>query len=481
MKTALLLVISAAILLLADVRTASACSCFRPGLLESYAGAKTVIVGRAVSVEKSDDPERFIYGVRSTKFVVEKVFKGKLSPGAEMIFEQGGGGNCIWTFSEKSIGHRFLFYLTDDDVNRQRWSASICGRSNDSKFAAADLLYLENMARVRGKTRLFGTLRFRQDSAREDEEPINYALDGKRVRIAGEKKTCELFTNRDGVYEIYDLPAGKYQVEPEVPSGWKIERFGRENGEDSRSFTIIVSDGGLSELDFRYVVDNTIRGRVLDPAGNGLKDVCVHLLPAQGKRNRYFYGSDCTDKDGMYQINEIPPGSYIIVANEDGKISSSEPFRTLYYPNVFDREKAAAISIGAGYGLDGVDINVPKMEETITIQGIANYSDGKPVADESVKFMPEKTEESYETKASAQTDSNGRFSIKILKGLKGKLFAEMYGYAGKFLNCPTFEELVKQQGRFSEIRTNAVEIRGDDDVSNVELKYSFPACKKARE
>jgi len=42
--------------------------------------------------------------------IVEKVFKRKVRD--EIVFGQGGGAECIWTFDEKSIGHQFSSYLT---------------------------------------------------------------------------------------------------------------------------------------------------------------------------------------------------------------------------------------------------------------------------------------------------------------------------------------------------------------------------------
>ena len=30
----------------------------------------------------------------------------------EIVFGQGGGADCIWTFNEQSVGHQYLFYLT---------------------------------------------------------------------------------------------------------------------------------------------------------------------------------------------------------------------------------------------------------------------------------------------------------------------------------------------------------------------------------
>ena len=47
-------------------------------------------------------------------------------------------------------------------------------------------------------------------------------VEGKRIKIIGKDKTYEAKTDKDGIFEIYDLPPGKYFVEPEMPAGWKI-------------------------------------------------------------------------------------------------------------------------------------------------------------------------------------------------------------------------------------------------------------------
>lgn len=491
-RNVLLLSVALAALFL-DGRTANACSCGgKPTVLAEYERSNFVLIAQVMSVEKSQESERAVDGVRSTRMIVEKVFKGALKTGEEMTFAQGGGGDCIFTFSEKDIGERFLFYLSAKGKGETLWFAGYCGRSQNAEYAADDLLYLENMAKARGKTRLSGTLGFYQTSPIEDQEPIHNLLIGNKVKIIGEKQTYELITNQDGVYEIYDLPAGKYVIDPEVPGGLKITyphgSSGRgevEEKDDGRpkqpSFRVVVEAGKHAYFDFGYGVNNALRGKVLDTAGNGMKDVCLSVVPAQGKPAKYFSESDCTDKDGAFEIVGIPPGSYVIAINKDGKISSSEPFPTFYYPNVFEREKAAVIIIGAGHFLEGINIYVSRMEETIAVEGVALYSDGKPVIEGSVQFEAEKTSAGIDGKARARTDSTGRFAIKILKGLKGTLYGEMFAYAGQYENCPKLEELIKQSGRnVPTIRTNVIEMRAEENIANVELRFPFPLCKKAK-
>jgi hypothetical protein len=197
--------------------------------------------------------------------------------------------------------------------------------------------------------------------------------------------------------------------------------------------------------------------------------------------SRYFYEFDCTESDGSFEIDGIPPGSYIIIVNDDGKLSSSEPFPTFYYPNVLEREKAEVITIRAGQVVEGIHILPPGMEETITAKGALLYSDGKPAVEEWVQFEPEMLRDNVDGKARGRTDANGRFSVRVLKGLKGNLFGELSTYSGKYENCPKVEELVKKSGGLATIRTQVVQISGDDDLTNIDLRLPFPACKKAKQ
>src|ERR1044072_5937674 len=169
----LLFAVFSVVLLLTTTKTANACSCGpRPTVLDSFDASDEVVILRAISIEKGEDnedkEEYYVDGVKSTTMVVEKVFKGKLKVRDEIVFGQGNGADCIWTFDEKSVGDQFLFYLTrpeklskDDYLPSKEpglWFVSGCGRSRDLDEATEDLLYLENMAKVRGKTRISGSI-----------------------------------------------------------------------------------------------------------------------------------------------------------------------------------------------------------------------------------------------------------------------------------------------------------------------------------
>ncbi|HSE20738.1 MAG TPA: hypothetical protein VLB68_03745 [Pyrinomonadaceae bacterium] len=481
--------------LLLGLRTAEACSCGSSGtVLDAYNHADVVVIVSVASVEKAEpektapkgqmsNDQNYVDGIKSTTMRIDEVFKGTLKVGAEMVFAQGGGADCIWTFAEEDIGRKFLFYLKRFN-NSTVWVAGTCGRSSQVDQAGDDLLYLRNLDKVRDKTRISGTMRF----LHENDE----SLAGRKVRIVGDKRAYELKTDDQGVYEIYDLPAGRYFVETEVPKGWKIGSFWLRyspsldpNAEEGslQKIPIVLEAKKHAALDIMFEIDNVLRGHIYDPLGQPMKGVCIDLIPSDGTKGAYL--ADCTEEDGAFKIDEIPPGGYVLVVNDDGKITSSEPFGTFYYPKVTKREEATVFTIGLGDIVENLEIYPPIAKETITVEGVLLYSDGKPVADESVFFKSLKKQssdknEEDENDDRAKTDSQGRFSVKILKGTRGSLVGGMFTYSGEFENCPKLERLIKQSGSgVPEITTPPVEIRATTNLYGVELKYQFPYCKKA--
>jgi len=475
-----------------------ACSCGpRPTVLDAFDRADEVVIVRAISVEKAPDTDNHHYvdGVRSTTAVVEKVFKGNLKVRDEIVFGQGGGADCIWTFSEKSIGYQFLFYLTSPEKLANEpylpskdaglWFAFGCGRSTGLRGATDDLLYLENMAKVRGKTRISGTIGGWQNP------DIDVA--GKKIKIIGPNKTYETKTDEHGVFEIYDLPPGKYFVEPEMPVGWKIDPYwlrysasvvGSEYGQPElkspKQVAVILEGKKHAGVDIAFTIDNFLRGQVIGPDGKPMARVCVYLLAPEQKES--WGPHDCTDENGRFEITSIPEGEYVLVSNQDGKPSSREPFGKIFYPNVTEREQAAVISIHRGQTVNDINVVIPELVDTITVEGVLQYSDGKPAGEHWVKFKPTDGDKNVEGEVSEKTDAAGRFSLKILKGLTGEIASEEWLLRNLYKNCPKVDELIAKSGRNNvSVQTNVVKLTTAHDFYKIQLTLPFPGCERAKE
>lgn len=486
-RPALLLLLAALAALLLAAPDARACSCIRAStVLQEFEWADVVVVARVVSVEK-DAPQtgapegRMTYGgIASAKLTAEKVFKGGVKAGDLMTFAQGGGGDCIWTFSEEAVGQQLLFYLKRPKGADGPWVAGICGRSGPAEDAGDDLLFLNKLDEVRGKTRLSGTVGVYDRKA--------LSVEGRLIRVTGGGTTREVRTDKDGVYELYDLPPGRYAVVVETPRGWKLRvtqpwRVEALPPADQPAppgkIQAVVEARKHTALDIEYEIDNAVRGQVFDPHGKTMKDVCVYAVPAEGDEDSG--DMDCTDAGGNFSISVLPAGSYVLVVNKEGVVSSSQPFGAFYYPNVAEREKASVITLGPGDVLEGVNIYAPSVRETVRVEGVLLYADGKPAVDVNVTFAPGGQPAGVEGRTGGKSDAEGRFSFKVLKGLEGELYGWIFVYPGEYENCPRLDAIIKAgDGSTPEIKTPAVKFHAAADLRGLLLRFPFPACKKAK-
>ena len=465
------LIICAGIIL--QVEIAFACSCGRkPPVVDAYEKAHAVLIARVLSIEPyKDDKHPELARIKNLSeygdatLIVEKVYKGTLRVNEQFSFGSYPNAACIWSFRKEDAGRRFLFYLSSVK-GQDGWFASTCSRTRGLENAAEDLLYLDNMEKYRGKTRVSGIYRGSWRVTLED-------VANKTIRIIGEKNTYETKTNDDGVFEIYDLPPGDYSLEPEIPKGWQIAHHNSIESTPSKSILFKLEAKKHVTLNVMLEPSNTVEGSVIGPDGNPMEDVCVALFnPDQVERTT----AACTDKYGVFSIWSVPEGSYVVALNADGKLSPEEPFPTIFYPNVAQREKATVITVGNGETVKGIDFVVGRIAETVTLSGVLLFSDGKPVADEYVEFVPLKKDDE---ERSDTTDREGRFSIRIIKGVKGEVFGEFYASPGDYEKCPKLDALIKASGEeTAKIKTPVIKVEAEQNVENLVLQFPFPKCKR---
>lgn len=224
-----------------------ACSCITLPLDMTIDGAENIVILELKSVEKFKKGERIVGDdeIKQSKLVVKKVFKGKLKVGQELTFRQGVCCICVWGFNEKSIGTDYLFFLDSNAYQDGLWEGYICSRSGSLKSVGADLLYLEKLKKVKGKTRLSGTVYRTKDRW----NAASYeTMAGIQIRIIGKGVDISLTTDQNGVYEVYNLPVGKYRLIPEKIIGLGL------NDSDSK-FEIEIKAKGLEEQNIEYLVE----------------------------------------------------------------------------------------------------------------------------------------------------------------------------------------------------------------------------------
>ncbi|HQU90948.1 MAG TPA: carboxypeptidase-like regulatory domain-containing protein [Pyrinomonadaceae bacterium] len=480
--------LSAAVLFLFILpETASACSCVRSGSVEeAFAKAGNVVVLKLQAVERYADGETgYGYGgVKQSKLMVEQSLKGNLKVGQVLTFGQGGGADCVWTFSEEGIGNEYLFYLGPSPPKPGMWAGFTCSRSGNVEYRGLDLRYIKERSKRLGQTRVSGTVSKRIDSPIEGGRDEEVSLPNMKVFISGGGRKYEATTDENGDYEIYGIPPGSYSVTTENVPGYSFWN-------DQKSYPITLKAGETAEQQLEFVISNRIRGVFRDTSGRPLNNVCLRLRPASGKEASGFFEMDCTNAKGEFEIDEIPEGTYVLVINEDDTITADQPFRKFYYPAAATREQALEITIGPGQNLDDLIITAPSTTETITISGRLLLADRKPATDKNTKWVTieyfddaEKQDDTEypDATSTAKIKSDGTFMIRILRGGKGRLAASMNTFEGMYTNCPAIDRIIKARKEkigLLKVISNSIRVDATSDLVGQEFIFPFPStCRK---
>jgi hypothetical protein len=340
------------------LRLAAATACVLlplPTVLDEYEQSDVIIIARVVSIEKTKEPDPRHLNIRSATMVVQKVFKGNVKVQDALSFAQGNGIDCLWSFDEKMIGSEFLLYLSSPDKASKLWYLGQ-GRSAESSTAGNDLLYLNNLENVRGKTRVSGTL------------DADFPAAGKNVRIVrenktfGKNKTFQTTTDEHGVYEVYGLPPGKYLIAPEMPYSWIIDR------EDSfptvserpthsklyKAFTLRAKRHAV--IDFAFKIDNAVEGHVFDQNGRPMANASIALMP---EKDGVGESSQFIDKEGRFKFESVSAGRYKLMVYADKPDSGRITRSSDYDPQKSNLLTTLTVNLKHGESMRDLKIIVP--------------------------------------------------------------------------------------------------------------------------
>jgi hypothetical protein len=245
------LLVHSILMVLAASNSAYACNCLgqSSSVCEASAGAEAIFVGTVHKVEllnsKKDGPQSEEIAGQIAHVRVENVFKGKIGP---EIAIHSGMTSCDLFYH---VGEQWVFYASYDKRNRI-WSAgNMCGRSRPTKQAANDLLYLQRLPDSAQQTRISGVISYLKSDL--EKGTISTTINGVKLKLTGEQRTAEVYTGRNGIYEIYGLPPGEYLIKPEAPPGW-TENFpiqaSNPNDSEGEDGKVELTDKSCAELNF---------------------------------------------------------------------------------------------------------------------------------------------------------------------------------------------------------------------------------------
>ena len=243
------------------VKSLFACSClFTETVRDAYKDADAVVLGK---IEKVESDEREINGkmVWIYQEVTVAVLKSYKNVKAIKITVSEGNTSCSGDFKgdeEKT----YLLYL-DFDKEDNTYSVRTCGRSNPLINAADDLSWLNKLPKSLKRTRVSGTISL-YDWSWEIKFIRN--VSGIKVKLFNEKKSYETVTDKNGMFEFWDVPQGRYKLKAFIPKQFIIQDQGRrgfieyrridENTFDLKNFTIRIVPNTSVGIDYTLSKSN---------------------------------------------------------------------------------------------------------------------------------------------------------------------------------------------------------------------------------
>lgn len=389
---------------------------------EEYQSAAAVFVATVTDVKRADRENiptvmisGFIYSGTVVSMRIEEAFKGVKE--TNIIFTQRGDFETCAPFF--TTGERWLIYAMKDPDSFALHPME-CSRSAKVEFAGSDLRYLRALPEIANKTRLSGAIEQFAHGQGISSQFFKH-LSGVRVTVTSPQgQSYEDDTDGNGVYEFVGLPAGKYKVHADIPKPLSSLRYHQSDRE------VTLAERGCAEANMIATSTGSISGKVIDEDGRLIANLKVSLISTDKAKEQIQYTDTTwkfTDQEGLFEINELPPGTYVIGVNLDSVPSGQAPFPRTFYPGVATLRQAEKLVLGEGETIADLSLQLPKRLATRVIEGTAFFSDGQVVTQGCVDFSDSDKTDTYRIYATGKIGEDGRFSIRVLQGAMGWLHA----------------------------------------------------------
>lgn len=214
----------------------------------------------------------------------------------------------------------------------------------------------------------------------------------------GEPKTVS--TNAQGLFEITDLPAGRYSLSASRAGYMRVQYGQRRPGETGRPIQL-ADKQKFTNADFSLPRTSVIVGRITDEVGDPMPNASV--FPTQWK---YYRGQrrmvpvpgggpfNRTDDTGGYRITGLEPGEYFVMATtRDAWTDEKNPkerigFLPTYSGGTANPGEAHRVKVGLGQEVVMPDFAMVPGRVGM-ISGTAVSSSGLPLVGEQVSMSQE--------------------------------------------------------------------------------------------
>jgi hypothetical protein len=179
-------------------------------------------------------------------------------------------------------------------------------------------------------------------------EPVGRAA----VRING-ITSQQVFTDSNGRFEANDVPEGQIAVAAQRPGFIDSQMTGHQP-------QMITVGPTTPAIQVKLIPESILKGTVTNSDGEPLENVGVQVMTQQitnGHKDWSNRGGTQTDENGEYQVEDLPPGQYLIHTStsllfpmsmmaENGPLN--EVYPPQYFPNATSQESAQPVTVQPG-------------------------------------------------------------------------------------------------------------------------------------
>ena len=240
----------------------------------------------------------------------------------------------------------------------------------------------------------------------------------------------------DGSYTISGLAPGNYRVEANNNEelGYVTKFYYDKPSWNSADNVMVHAGSTTNGININLEHGGSITGKLFDTDGTTpLENACATVFIDTGTFD-YVKTSDPTGSDGVYSLNNLVSGMYIVRSDVECN-GDHENLWNMFYTeegSVFNYRSASKINLADGATITGIDIQT---EPAAHIEGVVKNHDGSTVIPYAgVGFYPADNPSSYWTYCA---DENGEFSIKAP-------YWELRVFATGNASCGSNPKLVKE-------------------------------------
>ncbi len=237
-------------------------------------------------------------------------------------------------------------------------------------------------------------------------------------------------TDDEGRWSAADLPAGEYRLEiktklpEEEPPANALPKQEDDPFEARRIYLdnyirqtkdISLRESDAADISLELTEGSTISGLILDvngsPPANPISVVAASKLPDGGVHDI----STVSRRDGTFRLRGLPAGEVSLQVVLMGRNDGPRYVRSIIYGGVDVTDKPLLVT--ADSELSGLQLRLGN--DFATLQGRVRTPEGQPAANASifVSLLAEGKPNSGEDRfASAQTDAEGNFSVRLRPG-----------------------------------------------------------------